>query len=133
MTTPRLEVGVPDSIVTSLLFAPDDWTMIGELSWISRSDLFLHLTTTWMLVPPSVPWFLVLPEDSAGCSVVGVETCETALAMTERALGAAVEGGGIGGFLALEEAGRRAAMVDDDDGLMNGCDQQDLAFCAPRT
>ena len=51
--TPRLETGALVSIEISLDLAPDEVTIIGELSSISRSDLFLHRITTWMLVPTS--------------------------------------------------------------------------------
>lgn len=49
VTIPKLDWGAPVSTEISLLLAPFDDTIIGEFSWISRSDLRRHRMTTWML------------------------------------------------------------------------------------
>ena len=49
VTIPKLDWGAPVSTEISLLLAPFDDIIIGEFSWISRSDLRRHLMTTWIL------------------------------------------------------------------------------------
>lgn len=121
--TPRLETGAEASIDTSLLFAPLELTIIGELSCISRSDRRLHRMTTLILVSAS-SWLVVdlcnlgllcVPGMSGIVSSVERIAGPGFVDITERDLGIGGGGGGIEldtVFILARDAGRRVAMVD---------------------
>lgn len=73
VTTPSVDVGAVVSIETWVLFAPFELTIMGELSSISRSDLLLHRSTTWMLVSASSEAFF---DWSGLCGLVGIVDSE---------------------------------------------------------
>ena len=117
MTTPMLDTGVDTSIVRSPLFAPFDVTMLGELSWISRSERCRQRITTCMFFSTSSAetnlWLFGSVADVDGAGSFGRvspsrRVLEADLDTTDRDLGRTETG-----LLtrAREEAGRRVAML----------------------
>jgi len=117
--TPKLDTGAYICTETSLLLAPSEVTMMGELSWTSRSERRLERITTWIFVSES-SW----KDGSFDCFEVawagvgsrvggssGKRVDEADLDMTERDRGGGIVFAVVVFILARDDAGRRVAIT----------------------
>lgn len=116
MTTPRVETGAVVSMETWLLFAPFELTIIGEFSWISRSERRLQRMMTWIFVSGSSVCFSCLcTAGAAPCSNCSSPERDEGvdLVITERGLRV---GGGMEAeeFVLMREGGRRVFIINGD-------------------